>query len=323
MHKLTCSEPSTEAAVWKALRYMWEDAFTNFRANAKGAGIYWSFLHGWSTSEMPFKKILPLPSWPGAGRYHFGLFYHWGLFYFIFCFLGLHLQHMEVPILGVKLELQLPTYTTATATWDLSHVCDLHHSSWQCWILNPMREAKDWMLILMNTSWVHYHWVRTGTPILGFLSTLLALLALPWYYSMDLPHPIHPSQPMYLQRSSSLVISSRQSQLIWHPPKQLLPCHKWAASAQISTTPLHKGLSTKGANPAHQCSYNCCSCIHTSYTSMQTLSNTKGIFQRSGINNSKICMEPRKTMSSQKNPWEKKNETEVSCFLASNCTTNL
>ena len=37
---------------------------------------------------------------------------------FFFCFLGLHLQHMEVPRLGVKLELQLPAYTTATAMQD-------------------------------------------------------------------------------------------------------------------------------------------------------------------------------------------------------------
>ena len=37
---------------------------------------------------------------------------------FFFFFLGLHLQHMEVPRLGVKLELQLPAYTTATAMQD-------------------------------------------------------------------------------------------------------------------------------------------------------------------------------------------------------------
>ena len=43
---------------------------------------------------------------------------------------------MEVPRLGVQLELQLPVYTTAPATPDLSHICDPHHSSWQCWILN-------------------------------------------------------------------------------------------------------------------------------------------------------------------------------------------
>ena len=32
---------------------------------------------------------------------------------------------MEVPRLGTELELQLPAYTTATATPDPSHVCDL------------------------------------------------------------------------------------------------------------------------------------------------------------------------------------------------------
>ena len=32
---------------------------------------------------------------------------------------------------------------TATATLDLSHICDLHFSLWQCWILNPPREARD------------------------------------------------------------------------------------------------------------------------------------------------------------------------------------
>ena len=36
----------------------------------------------------------------------------------------------------VELELQLLAYTTATATPDPSWVCNLHHSSRQCWILN-------------------------------------------------------------------------------------------------------------------------------------------------------------------------------------------
>ena len=39
-------------------------------------------------------------------------------------FLGLHPRHVEVPRLGVKSELQLPAYTTATATADMSRVCD-------------------------------------------------------------------------------------------------------------------------------------------------------------------------------------------------------
>ena len=42
-----------------------------------------------------------------------------------FFFLGLHKWHMEVPRLGVKSELQLPAYTTATATLDLSCIWDL------------------------------------------------------------------------------------------------------------------------------------------------------------------------------------------------------
>ena len=45
-------------------------------------------------------------------------------------FLGLHLQPMEVSRLGIKSELYLLVYATATATPDLKHVCNLHHSSW-------------------------------------------------------------------------------------------------------------------------------------------------------------------------------------------------
>ena len=45
---------------------------------------------------------------------------------FIFIFLGPNPRHMEVPRLGVESELQLLAYTTATATPDLSHVCDIH-----------------------------------------------------------------------------------------------------------------------------------------------------------------------------------------------------
>ena len=74
------------------------------------------------------------------------------LCYIIVCFLGLHLQHVEVPRLGVKSELQLLAYTTATATRDPSCICDLHHSSWQHHILNPPNEARDRTFILMDTS---------------------------------------------------------------------------------------------------------------------------------------------------------------------------
>ena len=70
---------------------------------------------------------------------------------------------MEVPRLGVESEFQLPAYTTATATWDLSHICNLHHSSQQHWILNSLSEARDRTHVLMDTSWVCHHWAMTGT----------------------------------------------------------------------------------------------------------------------------------------------------------------
>ena len=46
---------------------------------------------------------------------------------------------------------------TATATWDPSHVCDLHHGSWQHRILNPLSEARNRTCILMDTYQVRYH----------------------------------------------------------------------------------------------------------------------------------------------------------------------
>ena len=76
-------------------------------------------------------------------------------FLFSFAFHG-HTHSMEVPRLGIELELQLPAYTTATATPDLSCVCDLHHSSRRCWILNPLIEVRNQTHILMDISWGHY-----------------------------------------------------------------------------------------------------------------------------------------------------------------------
>ena len=90
---------------------------------------------------------------------------------FIFDFLGLHLQHMEVPTTGVKSELQLPACTTATATPDSSHVCDLRRNSWQYWILNPLSEVRDRTHIFMDTGWICYCWAMMGTPSSSFLTS--------------------------------------------------------------------------------------------------------------------------------------------------------
>jgi len=82
-------------------------------------------------------------------------------FFIIFCFLGPHLQHMEVP----RLELQLLACTRATATPDLSRVCDLYHSSRQLQILNPLSEARDQTLNLMLPSRIPFRCATTETPM--------------------------------------------------------------------------------------------------------------------------------------------------------------
>ena len=59
--------------------------------------------------------------------------------------------HMEIPRLGVKSELQLQAYATATATWDLRCICNLYHSLQQHQILSPLSKARDQTHILMDT----------------------------------------------------------------------------------------------------------------------------------------------------------------------------
>ena len=73
-------------------------------------------------------------------------------FFNFFFFLGLHLQHMEVPRLGVELGLQLQATTIATAMPDSSHICDLHPSSQEHQILNYLSKARDRIHALMRTS---------------------------------------------------------------------------------------------------------------------------------------------------------------------------
>ena len=85
------------------------------------------------------------------------------LAFILFYFLEAHPWHMDVPRLGVRPELQLPVYTTATATQGPSHGCDPHHTSRQHWIPNPPSEAMNRNCILMDTSWAHLRCAPTGT----------------------------------------------------------------------------------------------------------------------------------------------------------------
>ena len=112
---------------------------------------------------MLFKLCLNFPPFSGLARlfYFYFLFYY---FYFCFFFGGGTPWHMEVPRLRAESDLWLLACATATATPDLSQVCDLHHSSWQCRILNPMSEARDRTLIFMFPSQIRFCCPKTGTP---------------------------------------------------------------------------------------------------------------------------------------------------------------
>ena len=91
-------------------------------------------------------------------------------FFFLISFLGPYLWHTEVSRLRVESGLQLPGCATAIAMQYPRHVCDLHHGSWQCQILNSVREARDQTRILMDTSWVHKPLSHNGN---SFIYTLL------------------------------------------------------------------------------------------------------------------------------------------------------
>ena len=58
---------------------------------------------------------------------------------------------------------------------DPNCVCDLHHSSQQRQILNPLSEARDRTDNLMVPSWIHFCCATTGTSHLKFPKALLTL----------------------------------------------------------------------------------------------------------------------------------------------------
>ena len=123
---------------------------------------------------------------------------------------------MVIPRLGAKSELQLPAYTTAIATPDLSRTCDLHCSSGECQIINPLSEARDRTLNLMVPSRIHFCNNRNSVVFYSILEILdimrlnsvyflfsLNFFFLPCLWHTDIPRPgIKPAlqqQPKLLQ----------------------------------------------------------------------------------------------------------------------------
>ena len=121
--------------------------------------------HGFTLPALSPRDSLKAASWGICKAYPI-------FFVCLFIFLGLHLWHIEVPRLGVESELQLLDYTTATARQDPSRVWDLHHSSPQHQIPNPISEAGDWTRVLKDTSQVRSWWTTKAIPHIFFLSSL-------------------------------------------------------------------------------------------------------------------------------------------------------
>ena len=92
---------------------------------------------------------------------------------------------MEVPRLGIKSELQLLAYTTATATPDPSCVCHLHRSSGQHQIPDPLNKAWDGTPILMDTSQIHFHCTTRGMPSRKQLLFLYIIAIICYFLSND------------------------------------------------------------------------------------------------------------------------------------------
>ena len=83
---------------------------------------------------------------------------HLFMYLFFFSFLGQHLWHKEFPRLGVELEMKLPAYATATATWDLSHIYDLDTAcsntrSLTHWERAGIEPTSSWTLVGFLTHW--------------------------------------------------------------------------------------------------------------------------------------------------------------------------
>ena len=59
---------------------------------------------------------------------------------------------------------QQPRICAASVTYTTAHR--------QCWSFNPLREARDWTWVLMDSSQVDYPWARMETPSFHFLRSI-------------------------------------------------------------------------------------------------------------------------------------------------------
>ena len=130
---------------------------------------------------------------------------------------------MAVPRLGVESELQPPTYITATATPDQSHICDLHYSSWQHWTLNKVSEARDQTPNLMVPSRIHFCSAMMATPRIFFINSSQNNL-LPVIHQSLFPTTANPLQLLILFSVFSLFWAFHIYGIIQYPVSRVAQC---------------------------------------------------------------------------------------------------
>ena len=137
------------------------------------------------------------------------LFIYWPFF---FGFSGPYPLHMEVPRLGVQSELYQLAYAMATAIRDPSRVCDLHHSSPQCQILNPLSKIRNRPATSRFLVGFVNHWATMGTLASEFWQQCGKWPACPAPTVLYLVHPGHLISLLLLS-SSRLHFTLRASDL--------------------------------------------------------------------------------------------------------------
>ena len=63
---------------------------------------------------------------------------------------------------------------------DPNHVCKLYHSSWQRQIPDPLSKNRNWTRILMDTSWIRFHYTTVGTPWSGNTNGIIQRFGSVW-----------------------------------------------------------------------------------------------------------------------------------------------
>ena len=124
----------------------------------------YSFIHWWALITSAFSQNGTVMLWTWVNHYLVESLLSFGgrvvisrngiakdICTFVFLFRAAPMAYGN-SLLRLELELQLPAYTTATAMQDLSWICNLHHSSQQHQILNPLNKARDQTHILKETS---------------------------------------------------------------------------------------------------------------------------------------------------------------------------